>query len=254
MKRKIVAIGGGRIITPSINKVQTLAIDKEIISLANKKYPKVLFIPTASEDNQEYREAFQRLYSEHLDCTVDSLLLYISRPSIKDIQRKIREADIIYVGGGNTLRMMKLWRRLGIDRLLDKARCRGTVLSGLSAGAICWFQYGNSDSKKFKNPDDKTLIRVRGLGFADLLLCPHYDTEKHRQQSLKDMMQKHSGVAVALENGSALEIIDQQYRVITSQNRKNAWKIYWHKDTFYKLKLEKNKALRPLHELLAHDG
>ncbi len=251
MNRKIIAIGGGRIMTPNIAKVQTLDIDQEIIHFSGKKKPSVLFIPTASEDNLEYTEAFRRLYAGHFVCKVDSLLLYKDKPSKREISKKILSADIIYVGGGNTLRMMKYWRKLGVDKLLDKARQNNTVLSGLSAGAICWFNYGNSDSRKFKDGKNKTLIRVQGLGFVDLLLCPHYDTEQHRQDSLKNMMQKQKGVAVALENGTAIQIKDDEYRVITSMTRKNAWKIYWSGGEYHKQKLERNGTYLPLIELLA---
>ena len=251
MKRNIVAIGGGRIMTPLLSKVQTLDIDSEIIRMSKRKRPTVLFIPTASGDNQEYTDAFHRLYGGHFRCKTDQLLLFHDRPSHSQIKQKILNADIIYVGGGNTLRMMKLWRKLGIDGLLNTARKNGTVLAGLSAGAICWFTAGNSDSRKFKNPEDKTLIRVRGLDFVQLLLCPHYDTERHRQLSLKWMMQKQKGVAIALENCSALQIVDDKYRIITSKQKKNAWRVYWFQGQFYREKLNKIDEYQPLHELIS---
>lgn len=250
MNRNIVAIGGGRIMAPHISKVQTLDIDQEIIRFSGKKKPSVLFIPTASEDNLEYVEAFKRLYSDNLNCKVDCLLLYKDRPSKRAISKKILDSDVIYVGGGNTLRMMRFWRKLGIDKLLAKARQNKTVLCGLSAGAICWFEYGNSDSRKFKDGVNKTLIRVKGLGYVNLLLCPHYDTEQHRQDSLKNMMQKQKGVSVALENGTAIQIKNDEYRIITSMARKNAWRIYWSKGEYFKEKLEKNSAFKPLEGML----
>ena len=90
-------------------------------------------------------------------------------------------ADIIYVGGGNILKMMTLWRKLKVDELLNEARAKGIILCGISAGSICWFNYGNSDSRKFKNPN-ADYIKVTGLGFINAIHCPHYDTESKRNR------------------------------------------------------------------------
>lgn len=249
MQRKIIAIGGGRLIKAK-KQPQTLKIDQEIVNLVRKKRPNLVFIPTASEDNLEYCEAIEKHFSGTLGCKVERLLLFKARPSKNKIAQMLNKADIIYVGGGNTLRMMKLWRRLGIDKLLDKARKRGAVLCGLSAGAICWFRYGNSDSKAYSNNGDKALIKVRGLDFANLVLCPHYDVEKHRQPGLKAMMQKSSGIAVALDNCAAIEIIDDKYRIITSTARKNGWRIYWKTGKFYKEALPKDGDFHSMESLL----
>ncbi len=223
MKRKIIAIGGGRLRTAT---PQTTTIDREIVSLSGKARPRLLFIPTASLDPQDYCDAVARQFGGRLGCRVDSLLLYRAPPSRGETREKILAADIIYVGGGNTLRMMRLWRRLGIDRLLDRARRQGTVLSGLSAGAICWFRQGNSDSRKFADARNKTLIKVAGLDFVDLLLCPHYDSEPHRQPALRKMMSKTAGVALALEDCCAIEIVDDHYRIIVSRPGKRAYRLY----------------------------
>jgi len=250
MKRKIIAIGGGRIMVPLGQQAQTLSIDKEIIALSARKAPRFLFIPTASLDDEAYCERISKHFGETLGCNVDTLLLYRHRNTTKIIKEKILQADIIYVGGGNTLRMMNLWRSLGIDKLLDRARRNGCVLSGLSAGCICWFRQGNSDSRKFANKSDKTLIKVSGLNYLDTLICPHYDVEKHRQPALKQMMKKTRGIAVALENCTALEIVDERFRILSSLKNKNAWKVYWHKGRFYKEKLEKNQGFSALADLL----
>ena len=249
MKRNIVAMGGGRIMLPEPKKVETLSIDKAIVRMSTVKQPRVLFIPTASEDNEEYCEAIQRLYADHLKCHIDFLLLYRDRPDAKTIRSLIRKADIIYVGGGNTLRMMRYWKQLGVIALLDQARKRGTILCGLSAGAICWFRQGNSDSRKFKDGKNKTLIKVSGLDYVDLLLCPHYDTEKHRQPSLKKMMRTTRGIAVALENCVAIQIKDDAYRILASKKNRFAWLIYSRKGKDYKIKLEPSSAYKKLDSL-----
>lgn len=249
MKRNIIAIGGGRIMMLKHRQAQTLLIDQSIVQQARKKSPKVLFIPTASEDNIEYCEAFRTQYEKHLGCSVQELLLYRDRPSNRKIQILISQSDIIYVGGGNTLRMMKLWRQLGIDKCLDKVRKRGAVLCGLSAGAICWFRQGNSDSRKFKDGTNNTLIKVSGLNYADLLICPHYDVEKHRQPALKAMMKKTKGVAIGVENNAALHIKGDQYRILVSKKNKKAYLIYWNNRKYFKQVLKPSDTFHPLSEL-----
>ncbi len=250
MKRNIIAIGGGKIMVPKNREPQTSLIDKAIVQQVKRKSPKVLFIPTASEDNAEYCEAFRHQYEKRLGCSVQALLLYRDRPSNRKIQMLIAGSDIIYVGGGNTLRMMKLWRALGVDKCLDKARKRGAVLCGLSAGAICWFRQGNSDSRKFKDGKNKTLIKVTGLNYADLLMCPHYDVEKHRQPSLKAMMKKTQGVAIGLENCAALHIKDDQYRILASKRNKKAYLIYWYRGKYVKQALTPSDNFQSIIELI----
>jgi dipeptidase E len=125
MSKAIVAIGGGVIRTRG-----TLAIDREIIRLSHKKNPKLLFIPTASSDSEIYWKHVQDYFGKFLKCKTDVLFLIKEQPSKEQIRRKILSADIVYVGGGNTLLMMGLWRRLGVDKLLVSAYENGTVLSG----------------------------------------------------------------------------------------------------------------------------
>ena len=137
---KIVAIGGGEI-GRSGYPVETTEIDQEIIRLSGKSKPRMLFIPTASSDSESYYNVVKNHFGTSLSCKVDVLYLLVNKPSRKEIEEKILSSDIIYVGGGNTLKMMKLWRKLGVDRLLKAAYDKGTVLCGLSAGAICWFEY-----------------------------------------------------------------------------------------------------------------
>lgn len=222
---KIVSIGGGNIAQP-VKKPETTAIDKAIVALSGKKHPRALFVPTASQDSQSYVATFKKQYGERLGCTVETLELYNDRPSRKEIAARIKRADIIYVGGGNTMRMMKLWRKLGLDRLLIAAAKKGAVCCGLSAGSICWFREGNSDSLKYSDPS-ADYIRVKTLGLIDALHCPHYDTEKDRQQSLKNMMKKVKGPAIALDNCAAIVFDGDDYRIVTSKKIAKARRVYW---------------------------
>jgi len=241
---KIVAIGGGGF----GSKYNIVKISREIIEFSGKINPNLLFIPTASSDSQEYADQIKAHFGQ-LNCNIDVLYLVKEKPYKEEIENKILKADIIYVGGGNTLKMMKLWRKLGVDKLLNTAYMNNKVLCGVSAGSICWFDFGNSDSRKFKNPE-ADLIKVRGLGLINALHCPHYDSETDRKESLKNMMKKVSGPAIALDDCCALQIHDDKYKIISSISGANAYKVYWKKDKFYHEAIEQKDEFELLEELL----
>lgn len=243
MIQKIVAIGGG-----DICKNETLLIDQEIVRISGKACPKILFIPTASLDSSQYIKTVQD-YFQKLGCVVDTLCLIIQKPNISEIETKITSADIIYVGGGNTLRMMNLWRKLGIDKLLKQAQMQGKVLCGVSAGSICWFNAGNSDSRKFKNPQ-ADYIKVTGLGMIEALHCPHFDSESERKQSLKKMLKNYSGVAIALEDSVALQVVGDTYRILISKPGASAYKIYFKAGVFHEQVIQVSTDFQSLKELL----
>ncbi len=232
----------------SLKKDAVANFDQRIIALSSKQHPEILFIPTASKDDAGYVQRFTD-YFTHLGGQIDTLLLYGKKLTFDAIQAKFEAADIIYVGGGNTLRMMNLWRRLGVDKLLKQAHIAGKVLCGSSAGSICWFASGNSDSRKDNNPE-APYINVTALGFLDALHCPHYDSESARKASLKKMMCKHSGVAIALDDYAALEIIGNEYRIVAALDQAQAYKVYWKDGIFYEKLLEKEVGYRLLSDLL----
>lgn len=216
----IVAIGGG-----DLGAGDTLSIDKFIVKLSGKKKPKALFVPTATGDDKDYCKAFKEIYGKKLGCKTDNLLLFNRESNRNQIREKIFGSDIIYVGGGNTLRMMKLWRKLGVDRLLEKAGSQGTILAGLSAGAICWHQWGHSDSRAFSSPSDWSYIRVKGLGFIPVIFCPHLDSEK-RHKPFKDMIMKHGGLGIACEDNAAVWYQGNKKPVIKCSKKSAAVRIY----------------------------
>jgi dipeptidase E len=246
--KKIVAIGGGEIGRPGF-PTETTKIDKEIIRLTGKKNPKLLFIPTASSDSESYYEIVKNYFGKKLGCKTDVLYLIKEKLSKKEIREKIVKSDIVYVGGGDTLKMMKVWRKNGVDKILREAYKKGIVLSGLSAGSICWFKWGNSDSRKFNNPK-ADLIKVSGLGLINAFHCPHYDLEKQRKASLKKMIKKISGIAIAIDNCCAIEVIDDKYRIISSKSSANAYKVYWKGNRYFEEVIKKEKKLKLLKNLL----
>jgi dipeptidase E len=216
----IVAIGGGNIRTG-----ETRRIDERVVELTGTSSPRVLFVPTATVDRPEYIESFRRVYGDDLGCRVDVLALYADRSARTAMAGLVAAADAIYVGGGNTLRMMMLWRRLGVDRLLRAAHERGAVLAGTSAGGICWFRDGHSDSRSYSAGEKSwQFIKVRGLGLIDATFCPHYHAEK-REGSVSRMVARDGGVVVACDNCTAIEVVDGRWRVYRSRRMGKAYRI-----------------------------
>lgn len=242
---KIVAIGGGE-----LRDLETLSIDKEIVKWTGKNNPKALFIPTASNDAEGYWETFQEVYGHKLNCRTDVLCLVRDNLSEKEIAQKILEADLIYVGGGNTQKMIHIWKENKVDKLLEEAFNRGIVLSGLSAGSICWFKYGHSDALSFSEDHDWKYIKVDGLGFLDAFHCPHYN-EDNREQNFPKMIEKFGEIGIAIENNCAIEFIEEKYRVISSEKNAKAYKIYRQNDNVEVKEIVKDAHFRNINELFS---
>jgi dipeptidase E len=223
----IVTIGGGEIGRPGY-EIETQAIDETIIQLSNKEKPNVLFVPTASSDSEGYQTVFKGYYGDRLGCNFNTLKLLDDSLQLKIIEEKITWADIIYVGGGNTKMMMEIWKNKGVDTLLQQARDNEKVLCGLSAGSICWFESGHSDSASFDATDDWDYIRVAGLDFIPAIHCPHYDSDtdgKPRKESFHEFMQLHKGVGIGIDECAAIIWQNDQYQVITSKDTAYCYKI-----------------------------
>ena len=133
-----------------------------IAAASRQSNPKALLLSTPSEDGlhnvDRFLEALDRKLGRH-GCQTTVLKTIESKPTVGQITSQIASADLIYVSGGNTFRAMRRWRSLGVDKMLKQAYDSGVVMSGVSAGAICWFKYGCSNSFYTNKP-----FRVRGMG------------------------------------------------------------------------------------------
>lgn len=215
----IIAIGGG-----AIGDGETIEIDRIIRDRTEKGTPVATFIPTASYDDESYCQNFRQIYGERLDCEVRYLTLAENPPGKEHRERLIKSSDLIYVGGGNTHFMIQRWKSLGLPPLLQDAREKGTVLAGLSAGALCWFDHGHSDSMYYYNPEDWDYIRVECLGFLNGLACPHVESEG-RLDDFQNMVRRHRQMGIALGDRTALEVRDDQYRILTAETSGTAYRI-----------------------------
>ena len=174
-------------------------------------------------------------------------------PTKAQIRKKILAADIIYVGGGNTLQMMRIWRRLGVDKLLKSAYENGTVLSGISAGSICWFDSGHSDSMSFYNPKKWKYINVPGLGLIRGIHCPHYSSKTRgvsRRKAFRHMIRKTGGTGIAIENNCAIEFLNGRfYKVITSKKNSHAYTVYKTSGKVVAKQIRQQTQLAPIEHL-----
>lgn len=218
----IIAIGGGE-----LAQRETFKIDETIVRCTGKTYPTALFIPTASDDSVEYWDIFHMVYGGRLQCKTEALYLIREHLSSKDIRDKIERADLIYVGGGNTRKMLSLWQGLGVDQMLLEAAQRGTILSGLSAGANCWFRYANSDAPILEGEEGVKTTRVEGLNLVDIALCPHMKRESFRLEEFTIMMRTTPGIGIGLDDNCALQIRGQEYRFLATEDDAKAHKLFW---------------------------
>lgn len=230
----IISIGGG-----SIKDLETLVIDEYIVSLTNKEHPRALFIPTASGDAQTYIDVFNNVYREKLRCITDTLLLTNSNLSEEEIRNKILSSDIIYVGGGDTSKMLDIWHKCKVDKYLKMAHEKGVILSGLSAGSICWFKYGYS-----KNDSD--YISLEALGLINAIHCPHYDEEDRKGFDL--IIDKFNEIGIALENNCAIVFKDDSFRVVKGNENASAYKLFNENGKIQKYKLT-NEDYKNINEL-----
>lgn len=165
--KQIFVMGGG-----GFTRDTDLKLEKYLIAISGTTNPKIAFLPQASNESRDYiLKFYQSFLSLGARPSWVSLFGRVD-PGWKDL---LLQQDIIYVGGGNTRSMLALWREWGVDEVLHDAYQRGIVLAGLSAGMICWFEEGITDSVW-------PLGIVKGLGLIAGSGCPHFDTESERQE------------------------------------------------------------------------
>ena len=122
--------------------------------------------------------------------------------------------DVVYVGGGNTFTLVNICQKYGIVDKLLQAYNQGKVMSGISAGGMCWFKYGNSI-----NPNNRSkLIKQDCFSFENMVFAPHCDEINGHFENVENLIINENLVALSLSNCSALEIVDDKYRFLSSSN------------------------------------
>jgi dipeptidase E len=214
--RQIIAMGGGGFSMEPDNP----ALDLYVLAQTRKRNPSICFLATATGDADGYIEKFYAAFKAHR-CRPTHVPLFRRTP---DLKQALLNQDVIYVGGGNTKSMLAVWRDWDVPRLLRRAWSTGTVMAGISAGAICWFKTGVTDSW------GNRLTGVPCLGLLPGTCCPHFDGEPERRPALHRLVAAGSvPKALALDDGAAAHFIDRQLvRIVTSRPDACAYEVRRH--------------------------
>ncbi|SFK46432.1 Peptidase E [Halobacillus dabanensis] len=204
--KQIIAMGGGGFSMEPENPL----LDDYILAQVKKEKPKICFIPTASGDSDSYIERFYQAFKEKAEATHLSLF----KPPARDLRRFLLDQDIVYVGGGSTKNLLVLWREWGLDKILHEAWENGVILAGISAGAICWFEEGVTDSY------GDQLEPLSCLGFLPGSCCPHYDGEENRRPAYTSFIENGSiRPGYALDDGAAIHFAGTEVKKCVSSRR-----------------------------------
>ena len=205
-ERHIVAIGGAALVPDAGN----LALERYILGVCGKAKPRVCFVPTASGDDVTYVARFYESYAR-FGVGLDVLRFFRRTPA--DLRAYLFGFDVVHVGGGNTRSMLATWRYWEFDTILREAWERGIVLCGSSAGSICWFDGGVTDSIAGE------LTAMMALGFVSGSNCPHYDGEKERRPAYRRLIAAGElAPGYACDDGVALHYIGTELaEIVTSR-------------------------------------
>ncbi len=216
--------------------LSTRKINIHTIRLANQTNPNVLFIGTASRDAEGYIEAITKEFN-FLKCEVRNLCL-CSKDDDKSIDKLLSWADIIYVGGGDTIYMMQTWKKFGLDEKLKQIYEKDlAVLTGLSAGAICWFNCGHSDSGTLNDDNKSNYCWAHGmLDILHMAYCPHYNEDG--RNSFDKMLAEKDMTGLAMENDTAFVENNGQQYFIRSNTNANAFIIKYEDGIMEKQSIE----------------
>ncbi|TME66680.1 MAG: peptidase E [Chloroflexi bacterium] len=200
MPRRIVACGGEQLSYPTLTRY--------VLDLAGKPRPKILFVPTASGDDSAYLLTFYQALGG-VDCEPSHLALF--NRTVDDIDGFIRSQDVVMVGGGNTANMLAIWRVHGVEAALRRAYRSGTILTGWSAGCICWFEAGITDSFTLElGPLRDGLQLLKGSA------CPHYDSQERRRPVYAREIVAGLAPGIALDDAVAARYEDERLIEIVS--------------------------------------
>lgn len=202
--KQIIAMGGGGFLMEPENSM----LDRYILQQSKKANPKICCIGTASGDAQSMIDNFYSFFNEE-NCEPSHLSLF--KLPVRDLEYYLLEKDIIYVGGGNTKNLLALWKEWGLDKILRKALDQGIVLAGISAGSICWFEEGVTDSY------GDGLEPLKAIGFLKGSNCPHYDGEADRRPTYRKLIDEGTlQPGIAADDGVAIHYIDGEMKKIVS--------------------------------------
>lgn len=212
--RRIIGIGGAVLAPDSGN----FKLERYILDLSGAARPRVVFVPTASGDDVGYVARFYEAYARF---GVELDVLRFFRRTPEDLREFLFGFDVVHVGGGNTRSMLAVWRHWGFEAVVKEAWERGILLCGSSAGSICWFEQGLTDSVAGE------LTPMEGLGFLPGSNCPHYDGEADRRPAYRKLVADATlAPGLACDDGAGVQFADGVLqRVIASRPTARAYRV-----------------------------
>ena len=222
--KQIIAMGGGGFLMDD-----NPLLDDFILSRAKGRDSRVCFLATASGDSDRMLVNFYTALGPR--CRATHLPLF--RREAPDVTSHLLGQDVIYVGGGNTPNMLAIWRVHGVDAALVRAYEAGILLCGLSAGGLCWFETGVTDS--FGGP---LTALDQALGILPGSFCPHYDGDRRRRPTYQRLIGDGMPAGFAADVGAALHFIDGTLaEVVTSRPDAAAYRVVRGRDGIDEQKL-----------------
>lgn len=231
---KLVLIGGGDYGNAPEKPYNLKEIDEKIVKLTNKTHPRLLFIGFNIRANHTF--GFMKKHYMELGAQCE-YLNYNEFSNQKTIDSKFKRADIVYIGGGNTMQFMSTMKKFGLDEKVKECASQGKVIAGRSAGAIIISAFGSSDSRHYK--DKNIYTSAKGLGLINLFFAPHFSKTDRPNDMPRIMKNKKSLVAVGVDNQCALVICDEKFEIIKSDVDAKAFKMFYDGDEFIVKNLEK---------------
>ena len=224
MNKNIIAIGGGGF----GRNISSCLIEKYILSLSANNCPRICFLPTATGDDDNYIVRFYSVFTK-LKCIPSHIEFFKRTINLND---HIMNQDVVFVGGGNTKSMLSVWSDWGMNNILKEAYNKGVIMSGVSAGAICWFTNGITDSW------DNQLNILPCLNFINGTCCPHYDEEPSRIPYVNKVLNENKvSNCISIEGGTAIHFIDGlPFKNVSFKNNKNTYNVYSDNDKIIKEK------------------
>jgi len=192
-------------------------------TLTGKPNPRFCYLPTAGGDNPYAINNWFELCN-----SIGGIQAFVQRMFISSYNQKqsfdevLLSMDAIVVGGGNTLNMMAIWKAQGIDLILKQAWEKGILLGGGSAGSLCWFEHGTTDSRPI------VVSKVECLGFLKGSHCPHYDSEETRRPLYHAYVKSQAfKPGYACDDRAGILFHDNEvHKVVALDEKSNAYYVY----------------------------
>jgi len=210
VERHIVGLGGGA------DPEEWARLRDYVLGLTGKERPRVLYVPTATADDDWSVASF---FEQYVTLVEPSVLRVFPWPPA-DLRELVLSQDAICVGGGNTANMLAIWRVHGIDVLLREAWEHGVLLFGGSAGMICWFEAGVTDSY------GPQLEGMDCLGFLPGSACPHYDGEELRRPRYRELVDGGFPEGIAADDGVGVHFVGAELtEIVTCRPAATAYRV-----------------------------